>query len=168
MSKARSSETVTLYGRAASTTADAIGGLGVTAVSCEDILQQFSCTTDETGQFTLEVPAGSYDLICVDESHMPLILAGIAVDRDRQRDIVVPVSNTRATAMQAVICLPDGTPASELTAELHDGTASNCLATFKTGKDGRLEIADCPPGYHLLIVHGSDGEEYMVPVPQPN
>lgn len=160
-------QTAKLSGLAASTDRTPIGGLCVMAVSVLDILRQHTARTDDAGRFAIDLPCGEYDLLFFDEIHEPLVLAGVTIDGDLAKDVVRPRAGSAAAKIHGVVGLPDGAPASGCTIELHDGTASNMLTSVVAGGDGGFEIADCPYGYHLLLIRDRSGEAHWVPAPKP-
>jgi hypothetical protein len=161
------SRSAKLSGLVTSTDRKPISGLCVIAVNASNILQQHTVATDDTGRFAIDLPTGRYDLLLFDEIHEPLILADVAIEEDLAKQIVRPVADSATSAIHGVVSLADGAPAAGFTIELHDGSASNRLASVVAGNDGSFEIADCAYGYHLLLIRGKSGEEHWVSAPMP-
>ncbi len=167
MASSERSQTATLTGIVSSTERAPIGGLSVTAVDAQEMLRQRSVMTDDAGRFAIDLPHGRYDLLFCDREHEPLILAGVVVEGDLAKEIVRPLADSRTPAVHGTVALAGGAPASGQVLELHDGTASNELASVTVGGDGHFEIEACEYGYHLLCIRGETGEEDWVPAPKP-
>ena len=140
------------------------------AVNARAILQQHKVQTDDMGRFAIDLPCGYYDLLFFDEIHEPLLLAGVAIEDDLVKEIVRPRAESSASTTATIhgtVSLADGKPAPGYALELHNGSASNCLASVVAGSDGGFEIGSCAYGYHLLLIPGQLGQNNWIPTPKP-
>jgi hypothetical protein len=168
VNKLKKMETVNFSGQVSFANNQAASGLDVLLVNLEDRTHQNRIVTNETGNFSIGVAQGIYDVFFSSKAGMPVIKAGLLLQQDLVLNIPLRYAEPAAKRIIGQALLPDGSPASGYQVELLSGDASVSLAKKNCGVNGEFEFSNCVPGYHLLRLQNTAGNLYTVAMPMPD
>lgn len=145
----------------------ALSGVDIILVNLLERTHQYRTTTNETGNFSIELLPGIYDVLLNNSTHMPAIKAGVSIEQELVLNIVLQAAEPAGKRIIGKALLPDGTNAAGYTVELLSSDASKCLVKTNCAADGSFGFSDCEMGYHLLRLTDSSGKSNVAAMPIP-
>lgn len=156
---------VTISGRVLTPGGRGVGNASVLVMNATESAEQTAGTSDPEGNFSFEVPFGTYDIAVYQADVGTTIVYGVRPERDEARDVVLEPAPDQT--VQGTITGADGIGGSGCTIDLLDAQGNQVGLSGQTDSHGDFVLDGPVSGYHVMRITSGQAESRLFPLPMP-